>query len=47
MVCLFGLVGALIDLFANTTSYFNVGFWVGTFVMGTCFGPLVNEIDGL
>lgn len=47
MVFVFGLIGALIDLFGNTSEFFNVGFWVGASIMGACFGPLVNEIDGL
>lgn len=47
IVCLFGLVGALIDLFGDTSGYFNIGFWVGAFVMASCFGPVANEIDGL
>ena len=47
VIFFFGLAGAFIDLFGNTNGYFNVSFWFGTFVMGVCFGPLVDEIDGL
>jgi len=45
-IFLFGLTGALIDLLGNTSGYFNVGFWIGAFVMSACFGPLVDEIVG-
>ena len=45
-IFLFGLTGALIDLFADTSNYFNVGFWVATFVMGSCFGPMIDKAEG-
>jgi hypothetical protein len=45
-IFLFGLIGALIDLFANTSGYFNVGFWIAAFVMGACFGPMIDEAEG-
>jgi hypothetical protein len=46
-IFLFGFAGTLIDLFANTSGYFNVGFWVSAFVMSSCFGPMIDEIEGL
>jgi hypothetical protein len=46
-IVLFGFIGALIDVFANTSGYFNVGFWISAFAMGACFGPMIDEIEGL
>ena len=47
VIGLFGAVGFAISLFANVNWQFNIGFALGGFVMGACFGPLIEAADGL
>lgn len=47
VIALFGIAGFLIDVFGDTTWQFNVGFVVGGFVMGTCFGPIIDAAENL
>ena len=47
VIGLFGAAGFAISLFANTNWPFNVGFSIGGFVVGACFGPLIEVADGL
>ncbi len=47
IIGLFGLAGVLIDLYGNTTGWFNTAFWVGGGVMGICTGPLIDDAEGL
>ncbi len=44
-IFLFGLAGFLIELFVDTSSYFNIGFMISGFIMGSCFRPMIDELD--
>lgn len=46
-LCLFGIIGGLIDVFGDTSNYFSAAFWVGAFVMGLCTAFVVELVDGI
>lgn len=47
LIALLGIAGFVIDLFGDTNWQFNVGFVVGGFVMGTCFGPIIDAAENI
>ena len=46
-ICLFGIIGGVLELCGDASNYFNVAFWFGGFIMAVCTAHVVKLIDGI